>query len=177
MTAAYIALGSNLDDPADQLGRAVSALAQLPQSHLDKVSSVYRSAAVGPGSQPDYLNAVALLRTELSALQLLDALQHIEQAQGRVRGIKWGPRTLDLDLLLYGDEVISSPRLTVPHPQMRHRHFVLYPLHELCGNQYVLPDGTALGTLLQHCPERGLVKTRTQLGGPVRSELHNRTAS
>lgn len=177
MTAAYIALGSNLDDPADQLDRALVALAGLAQSQLDEVSSVYRSAAVGPGSQPDYLNTVALLHTELSALKLLDALQQIEQAQGRIRDIKWGPRTLDLDLLLYGDEIIASPRLTIPHPQMRHRHFVLYPLHELCGNHYVLPDGTALETLLQQCPDEGLVKTHEQPRSRAYSELHNRTAS
>ncbi|MCB1705480.1 MAG: 2-amino-4-hydroxy-6-hydroxymethyldihydropteridine diphosphokinase [Halioglobus sp.] len=177
MTAAYIALGSNLQHPAEQLGRAVAALAALPQSRLDAVSSVYRSAAVGPGPQPDYLNAVALLQTDLPALQLLDALQGIEQAQGRIRDIKWGPRTLDLDLLLYGDETLSTPRLTVPHPQMAHRHFVLYPLRELCGPHYRLPCGKVLQTLLQHCPETGLVRTRHPLGSPAPGAPHDRTAS
>lgn len=163
MTVAYIALGSNLDDPHAQLGQAVHALARLPQTKLDAVSSVYRSAAVGPGSQPDYLNAVVRVLTELSAITLLDALQQVEHAQGRVRDVRWGARTLDLDLLLYGDEIIATARLTVPHPQLQQRHFVLYPLREISGDDLRLPDGTALRTVLQQCPEAGLVKTPLQL--------------
>lgn len=163
MTAAYIALGSNLGDRENHLRRAVIALAALPRTRLDRVSSVYRSAAVGPGTQPDYLNAVARLTTDLSAIALLDALQRIERDQGRVRDVRWGPRTLDLDLLLYGDETITSPRLTVPHPRMQQRHFVLYPLREISDGDPRLPDGTHLGALLRQCPDDGLVKTRCQL--------------
>jgi 2-amino-4-hydroxy-6-hydroxymethyldihydropteridine diphosphokinase len=165
MTSAYIALGSNLDDPEEQLRRAVISLAALPQTQLDSISSVYRSAAVGPGMQPDYLNAVARLTTELTAIALLDALQQLEREQGRVRDVRWGPRTLDLDLLLYGKETITSPRLTVPHPRMRQRHFVLYPLCEIGSKTLRLPDGTDIGTLLQQCPADGLVITQCQLGG------------
>ena len=167
MTPAYIALGSNLRHPHSQLRKAVSALQSLPETQLQKLSSIYRSAAVGPGTQPHYLNAVALIATNLSPMVLLDAMQQIEQDQGRVRAVHWGPRTLDLDLLLYGDRTITSPRLTVPHPQLSQRHFVLYPLHEISDSGLVLPDGTALETLLQQCPEDGLVRTQLQIKQPA----------
>jgi 2-amino-4-hydroxy-6-hydroxymethyldihydropteridine diphosphokinase len=163
MTPAYIALGSNLSRPQSQLNLAVAALKLLPDTELVRVSSIYRSAAVGPGAQPDYLNAVLLLCTTLSPLALLAAMQLIEQQQGRVRDVRWGSRTLDLDLLLYGDLNITSSQLTVPHPRMQQRDFVLYPLREISGTNLVLPDGSDLDTLLQHCPGNGLVKTRYQL--------------
>lgn len=163
MTCAYIALGSNLCDPLRQLRTAVCALQSLPDTQLCRVSSVYRSAAIGPGSQPEYLNAVTLVDTALPPLTLLDALQHIEHQQHRVRGERWGPRTIDLDLLLYGDLAMDSPRLTVPHPRMTERHFVLYPLHEVSSAQLRLPDGTDLATLLRRCPMTGLEKTQLQL--------------
>ncbi|MEZ5572305.1 MAG: 2-amino-4-hydroxy-6-hydroxymethyldihydropteridine diphosphokinase [Halioglobus sp.] len=172
MTAAYIALGSNLSNPGRQLRSAVAALDLLPQTQLNRVSSVYRSAAVGPVAQPDYLNAVALLTTELSPISLLDALQQIERDHHRVRDVYWGPRTLDLDLLLYGEMAIVSPRLTVPHPQMSLRHFVLYPLREISNGNLQLPDGTDLDTLLRHCPLEGLARTRIQLRTP--SSAHSR---
>jgi 2-amino-4-hydroxy-6-hydroxymethyldihydropteridine diphosphokinase len=170
MKPAYIALGSNQGEPEMQLRKAVFALSALPRSRLDQVSSVYRSAAVGPGTQPDYLNAVARLQTELPAIALLDALQEIEREQGRVRSVRWGPRTLDLDLLLYARETITSPRLTVPHPRMQQRHFVLYPLCEISSENLLLPDGTALSALLHQCSQRGLVKTLCQL--PVGTTTH-----
>jgi 2-amino-4-hydroxy-6-hydroxymethyldihydropteridine diphosphokinase len=163
MTPAYVALGSNLDNPANQLCKAVLALDGLPKCQLDKVSSVYRSAAVGPGTQPDYLNAVVLLYTELCAVDLLDTLQRVEQEQDRVRDVRWGPRTLDLDLLLYGDKTIESPRLAIPHPRMQERHFVLYPLHEISGEKLVFPDGTELAALLKQCSDEGLMRTQYQL--------------
>jgi 2-amino-4-hydroxy-6-hydroxymethyldihydropteridine diphosphokinase len=163
MTPAYVALGSNLGNPANQLCKAVIALEALPKCQLDKVSSVYCSAAVGPGTQPDYLNAVVLLHTQLTAVGLLDALQQIEQEQDRVRDVRWGPRTLDLDLLLYGDKTIALPRLAIPHPRMQQRHFVLYPLREISGEKLVFPDGTELDVLLKQCSEEGLVKTQYQL--------------
>ena len=159
MTPVYIALGSNLQEPARQLFLAVTAVSQLPESRIERVSSTYRSAAVGPGTQPDYLNAVLLLGTHLSPLRLLDALQQIEHAQGRVRGERWGARTLDLDILLYGDSQIDSERLTIPHPAMRQRNFVLYPLAEIAERNLVLPDGTDLDTLVAQCPGDKLVKT------------------
>jgi len=163
MTPAYIALGSNLQDPLSQLRRAVIALRALPDAQFQRVSSLYRSAAIGPGTQPDYLNAVALLTTTLPPLALLDALQQIEQVQGRTRSERWGPRTLDLDILLYGDQRIDSARLTVPHPALRQRNFVLYPLTEICKSKLVLPDGTDLDTLVRTCPRDDLVKTSLQL--------------
>lgn len=153
---AYIGLGSNLEQPQQQVRQALQALARIPQSQLVAHSRLYRSVPLGPADQPDYVNAVAALDTELSAESLLDALQAIEQAQGRVRGAeRWGPRTLDLDLLLYGNAVIDSARLTVPHPGLSERNFVLYPLFELAPD-LVLPDGHKLRELLAHCPDAGL---------------------
>lgn len=163
MTPAYIALGSNLLNPAQQLRNAVTALEQLPSSRLDRVSSVYRSPAIGPGRQPDYLNAVARLLTTLAPLELLHALQQIEQEQGRVRDIRWGPRTLDLDLLLYGETEIDTLQLSIPHPRMHERDFVLYPLREISDTDLVLPNGWRLEALIGQHPETGLVKTNDRL--------------
>lgn len=147
-TDAFVGIGSNLDDPREQMRHAVAALAKVPGTTLCEVSALYSSAAVGPPGQPDYLNAVARLRTQLDPEALLDELQAIENARGRVRdGPRWGPRTLDLDVLLYGNEVIDSPRLQVPHPEMAKRSFVLYPLAEIAP-ELVLPDGTPLRSLL-----------------------------
>lgn len=128
----YIGLGSNLDGPEVQLEMALEALDDIPDTRLVKKSSFYRSAPLGPSDQPDFINAVALVDTGLTAGQLLIRLQTIENRQGRVRGgQRWGPRTLDLDLLLYGSRVIEEPELTVPHPGIRRRNFVLMPLLEL----------------------------------------------
>ena len=163
MTPAYVALGSNLGDPERQLCNAVSALQLLPKTQLERASSVYRSLAIGPGSQPDYLNAVVLLHTRLKPLALLDALQQIETEQDRVREVRWGARTIDLDLLLYGDRTITSPRLNIPHPRMQDRNFVLYPLREISHDDFVLPDGKNLDGLLTQCSEDGLMKTQLRL--------------
>lgn len=159
----YIGLGSNLEVPERQLERAIVALAQLPSCRLVTVSSLYRSAPLGPAGQPDYINAVAMLDTGLSPLGLLDALQAIETAHARVRNERWGPRTLDLDLLLYGQQSIDTERLQVPHPQLRYRPFVLYPMAELAP-ELVFPDGETLQALLQQCPADGLVKLRPAVG-------------
>lgn len=161
LVRAWIGLGSNLDDPLAQLRRAVAALAALPDCRLAAVSSAWRNPAlVLPGSdeqQPDYLNAVAALDTALPPLALLDALQSIERAQGRTREKRWGPRTLDLDLLLYGDAAFTHPRLTLPHPGMRERLFVLRPLHDLAQGLR-LPDGSAVADLLAACPPSPLAR-------------------
>ena len=128
----YIGLGSNLDNPELQLDTALGALDDIPDTRLVKQSSFYRSAPMGPRDQPDFINAVALLDSVLTAGQLLARLQTIENRQGRGRGgQRWGPRTLDLDLLLYGNRIIDEPELTVPHPGIRRRNFVLAPLLEL----------------------------------------------
>lgn len=153
MELAYIGLGSNLGEPEAQLRAALDALSALPASRLLQTSSLYSSAPLGPTDQPRYVNAVAALRTELSPLELLDALQHIEQTQGRVRKAeRWGPRTLDLDILLFGQQRIDLPRLQVPHYHMHLRAFVLYPLAEIVGEQFLLPDGQPLSALLHACP-------------------------
>lgn len=146
MTQAYIGLGSNLASPARQLWHALHALAALPGSRLLGSSSFYASKPMGPQDQPDYINAVALLDTHLAPLALLDALQGIEQRQGRVRLRRWGERTLDLDLLLYGQEPIEHPRLQVPHPGLKEREFVIVPLLELTP-ELVLPDRQPLAAL------------------------------
>jgi 2-amino-4-hydroxy-6-hydroxymethyldihydropteridine diphosphokinase len=139
--ATYIALGSNLNNPQQQLTDAIAALKQLPNSEFIRASRFYQTAPVGFLDQPDFLNAVVCIKTTLPAPALLKELQKIETAQGRVRGSeKNGPRTLDLDLLLYGDEVISTPELIVPHPRMYEREFVLMPLWEIAPD-LKLPTG------------------------------------
>lgn len=155
MTLAYIGLGGNLDNPRDQVERAFVELGQIPNTRLIAHSPLYRSAPVGPGEQPDYVNAAALLETSLSPLALLDALQAIEQAHQRVRIERWGPRTLDLDILLIDQQTIASERLTVPHPYLTQRNFVLYPLVDIAPD-LVLPDGTSLGQLIECCARDGL---------------------
>lgn len=163
----YIGLGSNLDVPERQVKRACRALAQLAKSKLIRSSSLYRSQplvvddqveewdATMP-AQPDYINAVVALETGLPALQLLDLLQAIEVKQGRNKqGPRWGPRPLDLDILLYGHNIISDLRLTVPHPGLAEREFVLYPLYQIAP-QLVFPDGIRLKDQVARCPLRGL---------------------
>ncbi len=147
----YIGLGSNLEDPRQQVSSALEELTALPQCRAHAHSRLYRSDPVGPAGQPDYINAVACFETTLAPLALLDALQAIEQAHQRVRIQHWGPRTLDLDLLVYGDQIIENERLTVPHAFMKERSFVLYPLAELASD-LILPDNTQLSELLKNCP-------------------------
>ncbi|MDN6088124.1 MAG: 2-amino-4-hydroxy-6-hydroxymethyldihydropteridine diphosphokinase [Enterobacterales bacterium] len=144
MTRVYIALGSNLANPLHQVQSALNALAELPQTKLIATSSLYRTPPLGPQDQPDYLNAVVALDTDLSAENLLDHTQKIEQEHGRVRkDERWGPRTLDLDILLFGDEIINTERLTVPHYDMKNRQFMLYPLAEIAPELY-FPTGESL---------------------------------
>ena len=154
MERVYIGMGSNLADPAEQLRQAIDALAQLPQTQCSGVSSFYVSDSLLPG-QPRYTNAVAALDTALQPLQLLDALQAIELDQGRERHERWGPRTLDLDILLFGERLIDEPRLKVPHYQLQARAFVLYPLAELAP-ELQLADGRVLSQLLAECPFEGI---------------------
>lgn len=155
MERIYIGMGSNLADPAEQLRSAVNALAQLPQTELVGVSAFYQSDSLLPG-QPRYTNAVAALHSALAPLDLLDALQAIENEQGRERLERWGPRTLDLDIVLFGDRLIDEPRLKVPHYHLQERAFVLYPLAELAPADLRLADGRTLSDLLAACPFVGL---------------------
>jgi 2-amino-4-hydroxy-6-hydroxymethyldihydropteridine diphosphokinase len=152
---AYIGLGSNLENPRAQVEQALVELATIPQSQLLAKSPLYRSAPVGPGEQPNYINAAALLETSLTPLALLDALQAIEQSHQRVRIEHWGPRTLDLDILLLDQQTIDSERLKVPHPYLTQRNFVLYPLADIAP-ELRLPDGTSLQQLIAQCPRDGL---------------------
>lgn len=154
MSKVFIGLGSNLEDPVAQLRTAFADLAHLAKTQVVKVSSLYTSRAVGP-VQPDYVNAVAALETELAPLELLDALQAIEQAHRRVRLEHWGPRTLDLDILLIDDQVLDLPRLKVPHPFMTQRNFVLWPLVEIAPDLQ-LPDGERAADLLARCGRDGI---------------------
>jgi len=157
IVTAFIGLGSNLDDPLAQLRSARRAIQSLPFVREKAFSSLYRSAPMGPSDQPDYINAVMAVETSLPAPDLLKALQVIELAHGRVRGGKrWGPRTLDLDLLLYGHEQIATDELTVPHPGVAEREFVLYPLAEIAPPQLIIPGKGLLSDLVRACPRRGL---------------------
>ena len=148
MTLAYIAIGSNLASPLEQVNAAVQALGDIPQSRVVALSSFYRTPPLGPQDQPDYLNAAIALETALSADALLDNTQRIELQQGRVRKEeRWGPRTLDLDIMLFGDAVINTERLTVPHYDMKRRGFMLWPLFEIAPDM-IFPDGESLSALL-----------------------------
>ena len=143
----FIGLGSNQQQPLQQLQSALARMALVPDVDLVDLSSYYQTPPVGPQDQPDYVNAVACLETALEPTQLLDQLQKIEHAQGRVRDQRWGPRTLDLDILLFGDRIIADERLTVPHPEMHKRCFVLVPLAELQPD-ITIPRIGSIGTLL-----------------------------
>ena len=150
MTLAYIAIGSNLASPLEQVNAAVQALGEIPQSRIVAVSSFYRTPPLGPQDQPDYLNAAVVLDTALNAETLLDNTQRIELQQGRVRKAeRWGPRTLDLDIMLFGHETINTERLTVPHYDMKNRGFMLWPLFEVAPD-LIFPDGIPLRTILDN---------------------------
>ena len=139
MTRAAVALGSNLEDPEAQVKRGFDDLAALPQTKVVATSRLYRTAPVGYADQPDFVNACALVETGLAPRALLDSLLAIEKRHGRVRAIPNGPRTLDLDIILYGDRVIDEPGLKVPHPRAHERAFVLEPLLD------VWPDAVSPG--------------------------------
>ncbi|EPK3138857.1 TPA: 2-amino-4-hydroxy-6-hydroxymethyldihydropteridine diphosphokinase [Enterobacter cloacae] len=150
MTLAYIAIGSNLASPLEQVNAAVQALGEIPQSRIVAISSFYRTPPLGPQVQPDYLNAAVVLDTVLDAETLLDNTQRIELQQGRVRKAeRWGPRTLDLDIMLFGNEVINTSRLTVPHYDMKNRGFMLWPLFEVAPD-LTFPDGIPLREILDN---------------------------
>jgi len=156
MTLAYIALGSNQASPLEQVSSALEAIAALPQSQLLAISSFYRTPPLGPQDQPDYLNAAVALETALSAEELLSQTQRIEQEHGRVRKAeRWGPRTLDLDIMLFGREVIHTDRLIVPHYDMRNRAFMLVPLLDIAP-ECRLPDNTSVSDILAGLSREGI---------------------
>jgi 2-amino-4-hydroxy-6-hydroxymethyldihydropteridine diphosphokinase len=157
MFSCYVGLGSNLEQPRQQIVRAISELNALASSRLVCVSSLYQSKPLGPQDQPDYINAVAELETGLPALTLLSHMQTIESEHKRVKNQRWGPRTLDLDILLYGDEQMEHEQLTVPHPQMAKRDFVLVPLYEIAP-ELIIPGVGKLKDLLTELEPSGLEK-------------------
>lgn len=149
MTPVWLAIGSNLASPLQQVNAALDALTQIPDTRIVAVSAFYRTPPLGPQDQPDYLNAAVALETSLEPEMLLDHTQRIELQQGRVRkDERWGPRTLDLDIMLFGDRVIDTPRLTVPHYDMKNRGFMLWPLFEIAP-ELMFPDGETLEAVLQ----------------------------
>jgi len=157
MSLAYIALGANLGDPAATVNAAFAALDRLPQSRLLAKSALYRTAPVGIADQPEFVNAAAQLDTMLAPEALLDALLGIEQTFGRIRGERNGPRTLDLDLLLYDELTLSTPHLTLPHPRLHLRAFVLQPLAELAP-ELEIPGRGRLAAWLPAVANQGICR-------------------
>jgi len=156
VTQTFIGLGANLGNSLAALSEAARKLERLALPGPLSRSRIYRSAPVGPQGQPDYLNAVVALQTRLEPHELLDELQAIEQQAGRERLVRWGPRTLDLDILIYGSTIMDSERLTLPHPRMFERNFVLRPLADLLGGSWQFTDGSTLRQRLDSCPDNAL---------------------
>jgi 2-amino-4-hydroxy-6-hydroxymethyldihydropteridine diphosphokinase len=154
---AFIGLGSNLNRPVQQIQSALQALQMLSQCRFIRHSSLYLTPPLGQPNQPSYVNAVAWLQTQLSPMELLMQLQIIEHNQGRVRStVRWDARTLDLDLLLYGEWHINEPQLSIPHPHLHRRAFVLIPLHEIVNENFYIPHIGYLRDLLQMCDCTGI---------------------
>ncbi len=157
-TIAYIGLGSNLSEPIEQVKNAIKAIENITRSTVISVSSLYLSKPMGPQDQDDYINAVLCLETSLSAIELLDALQTIENEFGRVRKEnRWGARILDLDIILFGNQVINSERLIIPHYGMTEREFVLIPLAEI-SPLLQLPNGQQITFLSQNISANSMIK-------------------
>lgn len=157
MTDCYIGLGSNLADPIKQIEKAIFAIKNLCKVHALQSSSLFSSSPMGPKDQPDYVNAVIKIDTSYSPLELLDHLQFIENQHGRDRAKHWGARTLDLDILLFGDLEYTDERLTIPHYGIKQRDFVLVPLAELSAN-LILPSGESIQQLIDNCESHKLEK-------------------
>jgi len=156
VTRVYIAIGSNLASPLEQVNAALAALAEIPDSQIVAVSPFYRTPPLGPQDQPDYLNAAVALDTDLAPETLLDHTQRIELQQGRERKAhRWGPRTLDLDIMLFGDRQIATPRLTVPHYDMKNRAFMLLPLVHIAPD-VCFPDGVKVANILANLDPSGI---------------------
>ena len=146
---AYISVGSNLNNPYQQVKSAIGKLKIADNIYIETISGWYLSDPVGPKNQSRYVNGVIKISTRLSPNQLLKKLHEIENAHGRIRNVRWGPRTLDLDILLYGSRMINTKKLTIPHPEMKIRNFVLTPLADI-EPDLVLPDGSILSSLLEN---------------------------
>jgi len=156
MVKVYIGIGSNLNDPKRQVEAAIASLSKIPNSDMGCISSLYHTTPLGVKDQPGFINAVAQMDTILEPHLLLSHLQKIEREQGRMRdGTHWGPRIIDLDILLYGNECVSTDDLKIPHPELTNREFVLYPLAEIAPD-LALPDGIEIAALRASCPPRGI---------------------
>ena len=158
----FIGLGSNMRGPLDQLKIAVNALRDTPDIANVVCSAVYQTEPMGPADQPDYINAAMQCDTSMTALRLLDTLQLIENRAGRIRDRRWGPRSLDLDLLLFGQQQINTLRLTVPHPGIAERAFVLHPLRDLAPDLRI-PGKGAIDQLLNRCPRMTITRLQSTL--------------
>ena len=154
---AFVALGSNLDDPAAQIRAGLREIDELPQTRVARASSLYRSAPVGYRNQPDFVNAVAELETGLAPRALLDHLLAVERAHGRVRQFPNAPRTLDLDIVLYGERAVCEPGVDIPHPRMHERAFVVVPLAEIAPDARV-PGRGRVSDLLEHVDSASVVR-------------------
>ncbi|OUS30273.1 2-amino-4-hydroxy-6-hydroxymethyldihydropteridine diphosphokinase [Gammaproteobacteria bacterium 45_16_T64] len=168
---AFIGLGSNLDTPLEQITQAIQAIGEIESTQVLARSPLYSSKAIGPGVQPDYVNGVLAITTALPAESLLRALQYIENQQGRVRGsVRWVARTLDLDILLFGEETVDTEVLCIPHPRMTERNFVLYPLRDLASEiapALSMPNGTSIIELAKQCSSAGITPFDAQHTTPV----------
>ncbi|ABE48869.1 2-amino-4-hydroxy-6-hydroxymethyldihydropteridine diphosphokinase [Methylobacillus flagellatus] len=161
MALAYIALGSNLRDPMHEVGQAMTELDTLPETRLVKASSLYCTAPVGYDNQPDFINAVAAIDTGLEPMALLQAILDLENRHGRERPFPNAPRVLDLDLLLYEQVVMNTPALTLPHPRMHQRGFVLLPLAEIAPELHIAGYGS-VADLAKQCADQGVVLLQEQ---------------
>ncbi len=159
MTIVYIGLGSNLSSatksPRQHITTAIQSLGEIHSTRMISASSLYNSKPRGPQDQDDYINAVVKIDTELESLALLNSLQEIENKHGRVRNERWGPRTLDLDILIFGEEIIQNDHLTIPHEEMTNRSFVLVPLAEI-DSSCVIPGKGLISDLLSEINQDGL---------------------
>ncbi len=164
MTIIFVALGSNLDDPHKQIMAGIEKLRVLKESQLIGISRIWQSAPQGYLHQPDFCNGAVKIQTKLTAHEILKELQYIEKHHGRQRILVNGPRTLDLDLILYGDHVIQTPDLIVPHPRLAERLFVLRPLQDLQPN-LIIPKLGSLNHLIEHCPPQTLFPLETKSHG------------
>lgn len=159
----FIGLGSNLDEPVNQIKAALQYLHHSANTKVLKCSSCYQSKPLGPQNQDHFVNAVVQIETRLNPLELLDLLNEIEDQQGRKRNVqRWGPRTIDLDLLLFAQQTLTSPRLTIPHPEMENRVFVLIPLNEIAP-ELILPSQKKVSTLAENCAQDGIIKLQEVL--------------
>lgn len=148
----YLSLGSNIGDRENYLKEAVDMISRLPLTRVKKLSDIYETKPVGCINQDDFLNEVILIETGLSALELLERLQYIEIRLKRKRNLRWGPRTIDIDILLYGNMDINSPKLTVPHPRMLERAFVLIPLKDIITDKNIM--GIDIDDLIKKCDDK-----------------------